>query len=86
MVAEFELGTHGKLEISESGLIFSSHASSLWTRDAFEDALYIYDFSDIEGLYLESLEADLPMIGLGGLFILGLSLLSFRTMSSRKNV
>ena len=57
-----------------------SHPSSAF------GGIYIYDLRNIEGLYSESLEAELPMIGLGGLFILGLSLLSFRTMSSRKNV
>ena len=57
-----------------------SHPSSAF------GGIYIYDLRSIEGLYSESLEAELPMTGLGGLFILGLSLLSFRTMSLRKNV
>ena len=85
MTSKFQLGAFGKLDISQSGLVFSSHASSSAERDAFEDVLYIYDFRDIEGLYLESLEAELPVISFGGLIMLGVSLLGLGFFKLNRN-
>tara|TARA_B100002019_G_C21248259_1_gene589587 strand:+ start:292 stop:1830 length:1539 start_codon:yes stop_codon:yes gene_type:complete len=85
MTSKFQLGAFGKLDISQSGLVFSSHASSSALRDTFEDVLYIYDFRDIEGLYLESLEAELPVISFGGLIMLGVSLLGLGFFKLNRN-